>query len=130
MSKHIKSLLYLVNSIFTIVCLLHIMSTLHSNINPTHPEIIVYERELKDISFPILLKVCGKERDNSSQRFRNYGYEDESAFLGGFSKFNNMIVGWNGHTENGTTIGPLKGKIFISLIDSSLLFRNFKKYII
>ena len=121
MSKHIKSLLYLVNSIFTIVCLLHIMSTLHSNINPTHPEIIVYERELKDISFPILLKVCGKEKNNVSQRFRNYGYDGEFDFFGGFSKFNNMIVGWKGHGENRSTIGPLKGKTFISVGDSPFI---------
>ena len=66
-------------------------------------------------TFPILLKVCGKERDNGSQRFRNYGYDGERDFFGGFSKFNDMIVGWNGHTENGSTIGPLKGKKFVSV---------------
>ena len=110
MSKHLKSLLYFVNLIFTIVCLIHVSSTLHSTINPPNPEIKVYERALKDISFPILLKVCGKERKDGSKRFRNYGYDGEDDFYSGLSKFNKMIVGWNGHTENGSTIGPLQGK--------------------
>ena len=112
MRINLKILLRLVNLIFTIVCVLHVTTTLHSTINPPNPEIKVYERELKDISFPISFKICGKERYNGSERFKKIGYADERSFYGGVSKFseNNTIVGWNGHTENGSTIGPLKGK--------------------
>ena len=79
---------------------------------PDHPEIKVYEKELKKVSFPISFKICGKEKKDSSRRFRNLGYDDERKFYGGFSMFsrNNTIVGWNGHLENGSTIGPLTGK--------------------
>lgn len=111
MGKNMIKLLYLVNLIFTIVCLLHVTSTLYSSINPTHPEIEVYDRELKDVQFPILFKICGRELHNSSRRYRTLGYANDIEFYAGISKFskNETIVGWNGHTENGTTIGPLAG---------------------
>ena len=112
MGKNLTKLVYLVNFLFTIVCMLHVTQTLYSTIYPPYPEIKVFEKELKDITFPILFKICGKELRHASRRFNNFGYATESNFYGGISKFskNNTIVGWNGHTENGSTIGPLTGK--------------------
>ena len=113
MGKFFLKLVYLVNLFFTFVCMIHITLTLYSTINPTNPEIKVYEKDLKDISFPFLFKICGKELNNSSRRFTNFGYATERDFYAGLSKFsrNHKIVGWNGHRENGSTIGPLTGQM-------------------
>ena len=112
MGKTLTKLVYLVNLFFAIVCIIHVTQTLYSMIYPLHPEIRVYEKALKEVSFPILFKICGKEIKNASRRFNNFGYATEYNFYGGISKFskNTTIVGWNGHTENGSTIGSLTGK--------------------
>ena len=136
MGKNLTKLVHLVNLIFAIACLLHVTIALHKKMYPTHPEIKVYEKELKEVSFPILFKICGKEKKDSSTKFRNFGYADELDFFGGISMFsrNNTIVGWNGHTENGSTIGPLKGKQVPTVLDKKcqifLIYRNSKQYII
>ena len=117
MGKNLRKLFYLVNLIFTLLCLLHVTSTLYFSINPTHPETEVYDR---DVHFPILLKICGREVRDSSRRFITLGYANDVEFYGGISKFskNQTIVGWNGHTENGTTIGPLAGEKLLVYADS------------
>ena len=110
MGKILTKLVHFVSLFFTIVCMIHVIYTLYSTIYPTHPSIKVIEKDLKEIAFPILFKICGKEYSNSSSRFRKLGYAAELDFYGGLSKFNKTIIGWNGHTENGSTIGPLTGK--------------------
>ena len=116
MGKNLTKLVHLVNLIFAIACLLHVTIALYKKMYPTHPEIKVYEKELKEVSFPILFKICGKELNNSSRRFINLGYANERDFYRGFSKFSKdyTIVGWNGHRENGSTIGPLTGQVKIN----------------
>ena len=123
MGKNLNRLFYLVNLIFTIVCFLHVTITLFNSINPPNPEIKVYERAIKDVQFPILFKICGKESKHGSMRFRNLGYVNNVEFFGGISRFskNKTVVGWNGHTENGSTIGPLEGiTLVIETTESNL----------
>ena len=114
MGKRFRKFVYLVNSLFTILCLLHIFVNLRVTLNPTNPDIRVYDKALKDVPFPILFKLCGKEIRNSSERFKIYGYKNEINFFAGRSKFSDNIFGWNGHTENGSTTGiTVRGKILI-----------------
>ena len=104
MGKILEKFVYLVNLFFTILCLLHIFVNLYVNLNPPHPDIKVHDKLLKDVSFPILFKLCGKEIHDSSKRFRIFGYKDELEFYAGKSKFSRKNFGWNGHTENGSTL--------------------------
>ena len=105
MGKILEKFVYLVNLFFTILCLLHIFVNLYVNLNPPHPDIKVHDKLMKDVPFPILLKLCGKEIHDSSKRFRIFGYKDEIEFYAGKSKFSSKNFGWNGHTENGSTLG-------------------------
>ena len=105
MGKRFTKFVYLVNSVFSILCLLHIFVNLHVFLNPPNPDIRVFDKALNDVSFPILFKLCGKEIRNSSERFKILGYRDEINFFGGKSIFSKNVFGWNGHTENGSTIG-------------------------
>ena len=104
MGKGFTKFVCLLNSGFTILCMLHIFVNLHVTLNPPNPDIRVFDKALKDVSFPILFKLCGKEIRNSSERFKIFGYQDEINFFGGKSIFSKNVFGWNGHTENGSTI--------------------------
>ena len=109
MNKKVTRILYLINVVFTIMCVSHVSITLYNAVNPNRPEIKVYDKALKDVPFPILFKLCGKEIQNSSRRFKEYGYKNERDFYSGKSKFSKSLVGWNGHTENGSTLETVKG---------------------
>ena len=109
MSKKLTKILHIFNAVFTIMCLCHVSITLYNSLNPNRPEIRVYDKALEDVPFPILFKFCGKEIHNSSRRFKQYGYEDEWSFYAGTSSFSKSIVGWQGHTENGSTVETVRG---------------------
>ena len=91
MGKNLSKLVYLVNLLFTIVCMYHVTNTLYSTINPLNPEIKVYEKALNEVSFPIVFKICGKEHSNGSMRFINFGYATEYNFYGGISKLTSPV---------------------------------------
>ena len=109
MSKRLTKVVHLLNLVFTIMCLCHVSFTLYNAVNPPRPEIKVYDKALKDVPFPILFKICGKEIYNSSRRFKEYGYEDEWSFYTGTNSFSKSIVGWQGHTENNSTVENVRG---------------------
>ena len=124
MRKRFPKFVYIVNSFFTILCLLHIFVNLHVTLYPPNPDIRVYDKALKDVSFPILFKLCGKEIRNSSERFKIFGYQDEINFFGGKSLFSEIVFGWNGHTENGSTIGITVSGTKLSKKRSSKIIRT------
>ena len=110
MVKRLTKFVYFINVVFTILCLLHIIINFHVTLYPPNPDIKVYDKALKDMPFPILFKLCGKEIHNSSERFQVLGYRNELPFFSGKSKYSKTIFGWNGHTENGSTIGTVSGR--------------------
>ena len=66
------------------------------------------------MEFPIIIKLCIESEDErSNEFFENLGYEDITEFYWGLSRYNSSIFGWNGHTINGTTLGPTEGLIMI-----------------
>ena len=111
MDKSLTKFVYLVNVVFTILCLLHIIINFHVTLYPPNPDIKVYDKELKDVVFPILFKLCGKEIYNTSEKFRKLGYRNEIPFFIGRSQHSKNVIGWNGHTENRSTIGSVSGKL-------------------
>ena len=62
-------------------------------------------------SFPLVFRVCAHELHNSSARFRKYGYKYDYDYFNGKSMYNNTLFGFNGHTEDGKTIGSFDGKL-------------------
>ena len=115
MNKKLTKLLRLINLLFTISCVTHVSITLHYAVNPTRPEIKVYDKAFKEVPFPILLKLCGKEINNSSRRFKEYGYDSERSFYAGASRFSKSLVGWKGHLKNGSTLDTVKGKVILNI---------------
>ena len=89
-----------------VICIVHIGFIIHNILFPPIPSIKVYEKQLKDIEFPLLLRIC--INDKTMQRFKDVGYFNDWEFFLGKSRFNNSIYGWNGHTEDGSSIGSFE----------------------
>ena len=113
-----KFLLKALNLVFVVVFIVHITTIVYQDLYPSNPNIKTYSKDLKDIEFPISFKLCVGERENASKKFQRLGYKNEMDFYHGRSRFNDTIFGWNGHTENQSTLGSIKGW----LINSYTLF--------
>ena len=77
--------------------------------HPKHPSIRIRKTDLRNIDFPVNFKFCiGDVRNN--ERFHKLGYVNRfNAFIGS-SMFNRSLVGWNGHTQNFSTLMSVRGK--------------------
>ena len=97
-----------------VLCLafiLHVSILVNNKLYPDLPDIQHYKKDLKEIDFPIAFKFCIEEKNNhkSNEKYRHLGYNDLFYFYYGRSMFNDSIVGWAGHTKNGSTIGSVEG---------------------
>ena len=114
-SKRIK---IITTIILFIAFILHLSVLIISKLNPDTPEVKYYKKDLKDIDFPIAFQICIEDKNKSRMRYRELGYSDLYNFFNGQSKFNKSIVGWAGHTENGSSIGTVEGLMIKYLIRS------------
>ena len=104
-----NNLLGALNFLFVVVFIVHITTIVYQDLYPRHPNIKTYSKDLKDIDFPISFKLCVGERENATDKFRRLGYTNEMDFYHGRSRFNETILGWNGHTESVSTLGSIEG---------------------
>ena len=99
----------IMNISFTCIFIIHIFSIWYNIKHPDYPGVRTLLEDLKDVDFPVSFKMCLTELANSSKRYEKVGYHDELDFFWGRSKFNSNLIGWNGHTEEGSTYGSIKG---------------------
>ena len=92
----------IINFSLTLICIIHASVNFYNFLNPENPSVKHYRKQLKDIEFPVIFKICYEFSDD--RIFRKYGYYDVEDFFGGISGWNHSIIGWNGHTKNGTTM--------------------------
>ena len=109
MLKNTNSLVIISNLVIFCCCFVHISLNGYYILYPVWPEIKIRNRNLKDIEFPISLKVCVSEISNSYHRYSNLGYKDDFRFFEGRSFYNESLFGWAGHTKDGSTIGEISG---------------------
>ena len=111
MSKFIKALPYLFNLSFALVFFIHAAIIAYSIRFPSNPSVKVYKKDLKDITFPIALKLCVDERKDFHKRYRDLGYDSVYKFFRGISKYEQSWLGWAGHRPDGdgSTLGSVNG---------------------
>ena len=109
LNNNTNNLLIISNVVFFCCCFVHISLNGYYILYPSLPEIKIRNVNLKDIEFPISLKVCVSEMDNSNLRYLNLGYEDDFDFFLGRSVNNRSLFGWAGHTKDGQKIGEISG---------------------
>ena len=88
-----KRLINLINFTLLTICIINSCEVSYKLANPELPSIREYEANLKE----------------TYDRYHRLGYEDKMNFFLGRSKYNKSHYGWNGHTEDGATIGPTEG---------------------
>ena len=99
----------ILNLCLIIISVSHISYLGYQSANPELPEIKVYKRSLDQLDFPLFFKVCIFENRNTTRRYQNVGYSDELSFFRGVSTFNESLVGWSGHSSNGSTLASVEG---------------------
>ena len=104
---NLKIVYYGFNFILLFVCVVHIVDIFISILKPELPEVKIVDKHLKDIEFPFLFQICVD--DLSMKKFNTAGYTNDWDYFLGRSKFNSTVYGWNGHAENGSTIGSVEG---------------------
>ena len=109
MSSALQYVIYFINASFIALFLVHISLIGYFIINPEVPETIIYKKNIKEIKFPIIFRICLFEIDDQSLKYQNVGYSDVSGFFRGQSMYNESWVGWMGHTINKTVIGTVDG---------------------
>ena len=109
MNRTLKHTLQAINIIFVVGCLVHVILNGYYILYPSHPEVKVYQVDLKNIDFPLTFKLCVTEREKSNERYENLGYKNDFNFFLGKSRYNKSLYGWNGHTEAGSTLGGVEG---------------------
>ena len=115
LTKFVK--FYCIHILLTVFCIIHIAFIGYDIVNPEIPEIKTFKTDL-GISFPLSFSVCVETREivmDNGNRVYEQGYEDELNFFYGKSRFNSSIIGWAGHTENGSTLSTVKGNMLIPL---------------
>ena len=70
----VKKAVAFFNIIFSIIFLIHITSIGYNILYPEVPETVVYNRNLKEIDFPMNFRICVHELYNSSSRYQRFGY--------------------------------------------------------
>ena len=98
----------IVTCVLTTVCMVHVIYIGYYNIYPDIPSVRVFRTDLKAISFPISFKICVEDTIDNQTRFAKLGYSSEWHYFRGQSKYDENKIGWNGHTENGSTLGSVE----------------------
>ena len=75
------------------------------------PNLQVFKKQLKDIEFPLIFRVCANQVQNGDAKFQKYGYRNFDDFFRGKSMFNQSLFGWGGHMSNGLNKANVEGKL-------------------
>ena len=103
--------------VLTLVCVVHVIYIGYNNIYPDIPSVRVFKIDLNEILFPISFKICVEDIRENQTRFAELGYLSEWHYFRGQSKYDDKKIGWNGHTENGSTLGSVQEILSIASLD-------------
>ena len=108
-----KSIPKITNLIFAIVFFIHIAIVGYLRVYPENPSVRVYDKDFKDIEFPLAFKFCLREQYGALKRYKKIGYFDKWAFFQGLPIFNAInnggYYGWAGRDRNKSTLGTVTG---------------------
>ena len=108
MTRKTVSFFGMIRTIFLLVFFVHISFIGYYTIHPEMPTIEKHIVDFKDIEFPFIFRLCAMENFNKDEKYKRLGYKNVYDFFLGESMYNSTIYGWNGHMENGSTIGELE----------------------
>ena len=105
----------IINFVFTLVFLVHAAFIGHGIKYPVQPSIKLYSKDVNELdSFPISFKICVKELENPSERYKKVGYSTVWNFFKGLPDSSGSLVGWSGN-KTGNTRTTAEGTDFYHL---------------
>ena len=113
-----KTLLILANIAFTVILAVQLSHVLEGYFKPTTTRTWEEEVPLKDIDFPLVIKVCVIPGFNQSALIE-MGYDNTWRYFLGLSRFNHSMFGWAGHTKDLRTIGSVE-EVLAHVTDSRM----------
>ena len=82
----------------------------YNRIHPSQTISSTKQKQLAEIDFPLVFKICIKPAYNAEQLNRA-GYSSAWDYFVGCSKYNGYLMGWAGHTEDGKAVSNVSGCI-------------------
>ena len=101
---------FILNFTLSLVCFFHTIIILINYLHPENPSVKKYEKNLMDIDFPVIFKLCF-QKQNEDEMLQALGYRYMRDFYRGKSMYNGSLIGWSGHTEDGKTLGTVDGRV-------------------
>ena len=107
-----RNFIRLLNIILITSCIIHVMFIFYNNSNPAIPEIILHNKNIMDVNMPLSFIFCLRNTNTEleEKKYMDAGYDSSFRFFAGTSMFNESVVGWLGHMENGSTYNSLDGR--------------------
>ena len=106
-----KKLRVVINFVFVCFFFGHIILIGYTLKYPENQSVRVFKESVKDLDFPVYFKLCARELENDTIRYEKLGYKDYFNFYVGKSMFNKNLIGWNGHTSNGSVMGSIERNV-------------------
>ena len=102
----------ILNIVFVVSCVIHIIFTFYINSNPAIPEITLHNKNNMDVNMPLSFIFClrNKNPETENEKYKKAGYDYMNRFFLGTSMYNESTIGWFGHMENGSTYDSLEGR--------------------
>ena len=84
----------IMSAILAVICAYHIAHVTYGNLYPSVPEIILMDKTMKEIEFPVAFLLCLNEilEEDSPSMYTNYGYETVNDYFSGRKK---RASGWS-----------------------------------
>ena len=104
----------ILNIVLIISCVVHVLFILYTNSNPAIPEIILRNKDIRDVNMPLSFILClrNTNAETESEKYKKAGYNSIQRFFSGTSMYNQSTIGWFGHMENGSTYDSVGGRIW------------------
>ena len=72
--KNMKSLKFILYTILSVSCLIHILLIGNQLLHPNLPDTRIYKKYLKEIEFPISFRICAYNLSSATRKYENVGY--------------------------------------------------------
>ena len=76
-------------------------------IAPTEIQSVTETKNLRDIKFPLVFKICVNPGFNYTA-IHEAGYSGHNHYFKGYSKYNKSVYGWGGHTNTSGVVGSVE----------------------
>ena len=104
--KKVPTILLNVGCLLAFIIQMSILT--YYQIHPSQTVTSTVRKNLSDVDFPVLFKICIKPGFNLTA-LQEVGYASTWEYFTGQSRYNSSLVGWAGHKNDGTAYTNVTG---------------------